>query len=212
MLPAAGLTLNQFGLDGAALWSNVAAGNDPRADLIGKNLASMLVMVPLATVSAFVCAAFTHGWAYLPLTPRARARDLRGPARRGRRDVGEDPLRDARTGRTRSRSTPGRAARRCSPASRRCSCSSLLLLPIAVLAGTLLTTQSLAIATVVVVIVANAYGARSGSPVATSPGAHGVLAPAGAARGGLTPPSRLTAGRRRVRGRGPRGRSGRGTR
>ena len=47
---------------------DVAAGNDPRADLIGKNLASMLVMVPLATVSAFVCAAFTHGWAYLPLT------------------------------------------------------------------------------------------------------------------------------------------------
>ena len=68
MLPAAGLTLNQFGLDGAALWSTVAAGNDPRADLIGKNLASLLVMVPLATVSALVCAAFTHGWAYLPLT------------------------------------------------------------------------------------------------------------------------------------------------
>ena len=68
VLPAAGLTLNQFGLDGAALWSNVAAGNDPRADLNGKNLASLLVMIPLATVSAFVCAAFTGGWAYLPLT------------------------------------------------------------------------------------------------------------------------------------------------
>ena len=68
VLPAAGLTLNQFGLDGAALWSTVAAGNDPRADLTGKNIASLLVMVPLATVSAFICAAFTHGWAYLPLT------------------------------------------------------------------------------------------------------------------------------------------------
>ncbi len=43
VLPAAGLTLNQFGLDGAALWSSVAAGNDPRADLTGKNLASLLV-------------------------------------------------------------------------------------------------------------------------------------------------------------------------
>ena len=68
VLPAAGLTLNQFGLDGAALWTSVAAGNDPRSDLIGKNLASLLVMVPLATVSACVCAAFTHGWSYLPLT------------------------------------------------------------------------------------------------------------------------------------------------
>ena len=68
VLPAAGLTLNQFGLDGAPLWATIAAGNDPRADLTGKNLASMLVMVPLATVSTFVCAAFTHGWAYVPLT------------------------------------------------------------------------------------------------------------------------------------------------
>ena len=68
VLPAAGLTLNQFGLDGAALWVSVAAGNDPRADLTGKNIASMLVMVPLATVATFVSALFTHGWAYVPLT------------------------------------------------------------------------------------------------------------------------------------------------
>ena len=56
VLPAAGLTLNQFGLDGAALWSTVAAGNDPRADLTGKNLASMLVMIPLATGGDRSCA------------------------------------------------------------------------------------------------------------------------------------------------------------
>lgn len=67
VLPTAGLTLNQFGLDGAPLWASVAAGNDPRADLNGKNLANALVMVPLATVSVFICASFTHGWTYVPL-------------------------------------------------------------------------------------------------------------------------------------------------
>ena len=81
VLPAAGLTLNQFGLDGAALWSNVAAGNDPRADLTGKNLASMLVMVPLATVAAFVTAAFTQRVGVSAAHARSRARHLRRTAR-----------------------------------------------------------------------------------------------------------------------------------
>jgi len=67
VLPTAGLTLNQFGLDGAPYWSSVASGNDPRADLTGKNLANALVMVPLATLSVFICASFTHGWTYVPL-------------------------------------------------------------------------------------------------------------------------------------------------
>jgi ABC-2 type transport system permease protein len=67
VLPTAGLTLNQFGLDGAPFWSSVASGNDPRADLTGKNLANALVMVPLAAGSVFICASFTHGWTYVPL-------------------------------------------------------------------------------------------------------------------------------------------------
>jgi ABC-2 type transport system permease protein len=68
LLPASGLTLNQFGLDGAALWSMVVAGNDPSADLTGKNLATMLLVAPLVTIPATVAAAVTGGWGYLPLT------------------------------------------------------------------------------------------------------------------------------------------------
>ena len=68
LLPASGLTLNQFGLDGAALWSIVVAGDDPRADLVGKNLATLVVVTPLVLVPAIVIAAFSNGWGYLPLT------------------------------------------------------------------------------------------------------------------------------------------------
>ncbi len=68
LLPASGLTLNQFGLDGAALWGTVVAGNDPQSDLTGKNLATALLVVPLITVPAVVTAAVVHGWQYLPLT------------------------------------------------------------------------------------------------------------------------------------------------
>ena len=68
MLPASGLTLNQFGLDGAALWSTIVSGNDPAADLLGKNAATMLLVVPLVAIPGVAAAAVTHGWAYLPLT------------------------------------------------------------------------------------------------------------------------------------------------
>jgi ABC-2 type transport system permease protein len=158
VLPAAGLTLNQFGMDGAALWSTVAAGNDPRADLIGKNLASLLVMVPLATVSAFVCAAFTHGWAYLPLTlglaPAIFAVLL------GVGDVMSVKVPYAMPDRRNPLAfNPGQGCATLLAGFAALFVEFLLLLPIAILAGTLLTTQSLAITTVVVVIVANAYGA-----------------------------------------------------
>jgi ABC-2 type transport system permease protein len=68
LLPASGLTLNQFGLDGAALWSTIVSGNDPGADLLGKNTATMLLVVPLVAIPGVAAAAVTHGWAYLPLT------------------------------------------------------------------------------------------------------------------------------------------------
>jgi ABC-2 type transport system permease protein len=67
LLPASGLTLNQFGLDGAALWSTIVAGNDPGADLAGKNLATGLLVVPLVAIPATAAAAVTGGWGYLPL-------------------------------------------------------------------------------------------------------------------------------------------------
>jgi ABC-2 type transport system permease protein len=43
-------SLNQFGFDGAAYWTHVAAGADPRGDLAGRNLAAV-----------------TGGWLYLPV-------------------------------------------------------------------------------------------------------------------------------------------------
>jgi ABC-2 type transport system permease protein len=68
LLPASGLTLNQFGLDGAALWSTIVAGNDPRSELVGKNLATAIIVGPLVAVPAFLTAAITSGWHYVPLT------------------------------------------------------------------------------------------------------------------------------------------------
>src|SRR5439155_20468621 len=38
--------LNQLGVDGPAYWTNVAAGNDPRSDLAGKNLAAAVYTLP----------------------------------------------------------------------------------------------------------------------------------------------------------------------
>jgi ABC-2 type transport system permease protein len=68
LLPASGLTLNQFGLDGAALWSTIVTGNDPRSDLIGKNIATAIVLAPLVIIPTLITAALTHGWSYAPLT------------------------------------------------------------------------------------------------------------------------------------------------
>jgi ABC-2 type transport system permease protein len=54
---------NQFGLDGSALWLNVAATcrpQDLRADLAGKNLASALVALPVFAVLYAVLGLVTH--------------------------------------------------------------------------------------------------------------------------------------------------------
>lgn len=61
------IALNQFGLDGAAYWMNVVAGNDPRRDLLGKNLAVALVAIPVTAVLAVIVAALTGGWVHIPL-------------------------------------------------------------------------------------------------------------------------------------------------
>jgi ABC-2 type transport system permease protein len=60
-------TLNQFGFDGRAYWIHVAAPADPRADLVGKNLAAALLTLPLVLVDGVALAAVTGGWAYLPV-------------------------------------------------------------------------------------------------------------------------------------------------
>ena len=64
-----GLTaLNQIGVDGPAYWTNVVAGNDPRADLLGKNLASAIITVPAVGVAAVALAVYNGGFVWVPLT------------------------------------------------------------------------------------------------------------------------------------------------
>jgi ABC-2 type transport system permease protein len=58
---------NQFGLDGSALWLNVAATSRPqdlRADLAGKNLASALVALPVFAVLYTALGLLTHQATY----------------------------------------------------------------------------------------------------------------------------------------------------
>jgi ABC-2 type transport system permease protein len=158
VLPAAGLTLNQFGLDGAALWSSVAAGNDPRADLIGKNLASLLVMVPLAGVSAVICAAFADGWAYLPLTLGL------APAIFGvLLGVGDVVSVRAPYAMPDRRSplayNPGQGCASMLAGLGALAVQALLIFPMALLTAVLVNTQPLAVATVVALALANVYGA-----------------------------------------------------
>ncbi|MGO9873621.1 MAG: hypothetical protein ACLPVY_07450 [Acidimicrobiia bacterium] len=158
VLPAAGLTLNQFGLDGAALWSSVAAGNDPRSDLIGKNLASALVMVPLATVAACVCAAFTHGWAYLPLT-LGLAPAIFGVLL-GVGDVMSVRVPYAMPDRRNPLAfNPGQGCATLVAGFGALAIQAVLLAPIGVLAFALVATTPLAAATVATVVIANVYGA-----------------------------------------------------
>jgi ABC-2 type transport system permease protein len=58
---------NQFGVDRAAYWMSVAAGGDARDDLVGKNVAGLLLHAPVFALIALGTAAVTGGWAYLPL-------------------------------------------------------------------------------------------------------------------------------------------------
>ncbi len=158
VLPAAGLTLNQFGLDGAPLWSNVAAGNDPRADLIGKNLASLLVMVPLASVSAFICAAFADGWAYLPLT-LGLAPAIFGVLL-GVGDVVSVRVPYAMPDRRSPLAfNPGQGCASMLAGLTALAVQGMLIFPMAALTAVLVNTLPLAVATVAAVVLANAYGA-----------------------------------------------------
>ncbi|HEY4378220.1 MAG TPA: hypothetical protein VGM93_13725, partial [Acidimicrobiales bacterium] len=57
---------NQFGMDGAALWTDVVAGDHLRDLLVGKNVALLVQSVPPVVVAAGVLAEFSGGWAYVP--------------------------------------------------------------------------------------------------------------------------------------------------
>jgi ABC-2 type transport system permease protein len=60
-------SLNQFGHDGPAYWTHLAAGADARGDLVGKNLAAMLTGTAATGVLAVALAAVTGGWLYVPV-------------------------------------------------------------------------------------------------------------------------------------------------
>ncbi|MGH9188091.1 MAG: hypothetical protein ACRD0U_20155, partial [Acidimicrobiales bacterium] len=58
--------MNQFGYDGAALWLDVVAGNRVRDELVGKNVAVAVQVVPVVLIASLGLAALSGGWAYVP--------------------------------------------------------------------------------------------------------------------------------------------------
>jgi len=66
MLPLGLQSLNELGIDGARYWTNVAAGDDIKADLLGKNLARAVVGSGFLVVALPLLAAATGGWSRLP--------------------------------------------------------------------------------------------------------------------------------------------------
>ena len=60
-------SMNQFGFDGSAFWMNVAAGEDPRADITGKNLAVLALTLISTSLLGVALAALTGGWIFLPV-------------------------------------------------------------------------------------------------------------------------------------------------
>ena len=157
VLPAAGLTLNQFGLDGAALWMTVAAGNDPRADLTGKNIANLLVMIPIATVATLICAMFTHGWSYVPLT-LGLAPTLFGVLL-GVGNVISVRVPYAMPDRRNPMAfNPGQGCATLLAGFGALALQGILLIPVAIFAAITLQTVPLGVATVLTIVFANAYG------------------------------------------------------
>jgi ABC-2 type transport system permease protein len=60
---------NRFGQDGNAMWmllSSQTSPRDARRDLLGGDIASLLVITPLILVAGVGTAALTDGWRYLP--------------------------------------------------------------------------------------------------------------------------------------------------
>lgn len=66
VVPFGLIAANQGGLDGPALWQHRLAGEDPRSDLLGRDLALAVLAVPVAVVAAVVLAAVFAAWSLLP--------------------------------------------------------------------------------------------------------------------------------------------------
>lgn len=58
--------VNQFGMDGRALWFDLLSGVSPRRILLGRNLAQGVLAFAAVTLASAVLAAVTAGWRYLP--------------------------------------------------------------------------------------------------------------------------------------------------
>ena len=58
--------MNQFGVDGRALWFDLLSGVPLRTLLVGKNIATVILAAPVVAVAAVILAGVTHGWAYVP--------------------------------------------------------------------------------------------------------------------------------------------------
>jgi ABC-2 type transport system permease protein len=118
----------------------------------------VFVMVPLAAVATVICAIFTHGWSYVPITlglaPAifgvllgvGNVMSVRVPyAMPDRRN----PL----------AFNPGQGCATLLAGLSALAFEFILLIPVAAVTGVLLHTQSLGVATVISVVLANAYGA-----------------------------------------------------
>ncbi len=66
VLPFGMAAANQYGLDGPALWQHQLAGDEPVRDLLGRNLALVLVALPLAVVGSVGLAAAFDAWQSVP--------------------------------------------------------------------------------------------------------------------------------------------------
>ena len=190
LLPASGLTLNQFGLDGAALWSTIVSGNDPAADLLGKNAATMLLVVPLVAIPGVAAAAVTHGWAYLPLTIGARARHARRHPRRRQCRVRMGAVRTPRSPES-AAANPGQGCVGALAALGALLVDGIVLLPVLGVTFAALTITTVPLATIVSVLFATAYGAVVWWLGRRAAAASSVVAHARAARSRLPPPGRL---------------------
>ena len=59
--------MNQFGFDGGALWLDIVAGNGIRDELVGKNFALLVQVLPVVLVGSVILATFSGGWLYVPI-------------------------------------------------------------------------------------------------------------------------------------------------
>ncbi len=58
--------MNQFGIDGRALWFDLMSGASPVVLLKGRSLGQVIFAVPVVLTASITLAALTNGWAYVP--------------------------------------------------------------------------------------------------------------------------------------------------